>query len=106
VRPPLNQGFPIKSSARSLVIGDVQGNNSPCGPRFKDRIIKVGATGGVSKHVQEQLCGAGEAGFALETRYGKHVNAIGLRCRPLEAPVAPQEATTFLSAIRFASGTN
>jgi hypothetical protein len=60
------------------------------GPRFKDHIIKVGATPGGSKHVQFQDCGAGEAGFALETRYGKYVNAIGLRCRPLEAPMAPQ----------------
>ena len=60
------------------------------GPRFKDHIIKVGATPGGSKHFQPQDCGAGEAGFALEIRYGKYVNAIGLRCRPLEAPMAPQ----------------
>ena len=60
------------------------------GPRFKDREVKVGAVDAVSKHIQGQDCGAGEAGFALEIRYGKYVNAIGLRCRPLEAPMAPQ----------------
>ena len=60
------------------------------GPQFKEHVIKVGAVVGGSKHTQDQLCGAGEAGFALETRYGKDVNAIGLRCRPLEAPMAPQ----------------
>jgi hypothetical protein len=60
------------------------------GPQFKGHTIKVGAVTVDSRHTQTQPCGAGEAGFALETRYGKDVNAIGLRCRPLEAPVTPQ----------------
>jgi hypothetical protein len=60
------------------------------GPSFQGRLIEVGGTPADSKHVQNQPCGAGEAGFALEIRYGKDVNAIGLRCRPLEAPMAQQ----------------
>jgi hypothetical protein len=63
------------------------------GPAFNAHIIKVSdvaSSVGKGKHVQFQPCGAGEAAFALETRYGKDVNAAGLRCRPLEAPMAQQ----------------
>src|SRR5262249_53771007 len=51
---------------------------------------EIGGTPADSKHVQNQPCGAGEAAWALEIRYGKDVNAVGLRCRPLEAPMAQQ----------------
>lgn len=41
------------------------------------------------KHSQYQGCRDHEAAYAIEIRYGRHVNAVGLRCRRLEAPPAP-----------------
>jgi hypothetical protein len=56
------------------------------------RVIPVGVffPSYANKHVQYQPCNPGEAAWVLEIRYGKYVNAAGLRCRPLEAPMAQQ----------------